>query len=43
MGDKIRFEIVKKIAETGFKIKDLGNISKIDRDRCGRTGGGEDI
>ena len=30
MGDKIRFEIVKKIAETKFKVKDLSKIYKID-------------
>lgn len=30
MSENIKFEIVKKIAETGFKIKDLSKISKID-------------
>jgi hypothetical protein len=30
MSENIRFEVVKKIAETGFKIKDLSKISKID-------------
>ena len=29
MGD-IKFEIVKKIAETSFKVRKLGNISKFD-------------
>lgn len=28
--DKIRFEAVKKIAETGFKIKDLNDFSKLN-------------
>ena len=30
MPENIKFEVVKKIAETGFKIKDLSKISKID-------------
>lgn len=30
MAENIKFEIVKKIAETGFKIKDLSKISKVD-------------
>jgi len=30
MGDNIRFEVVKKIAETNFKVRNLKNISKID-------------
>ena len=30
MADNIKFEVVKKIAETGFKINDLSKISKID-------------
>ncbi|MFH1503222.1 MAG: hypothetical protein ABIE36_01030 [Candidatus Diapherotrites archaeon] len=30
MSGTIKFEIVKKIAETGFKIKDLSKISRID-------------
>ncbi len=30
MSDNIKFEVVKKIAETGFKIKDLSKISRID-------------
>lgn len=30
MGDNIRFEVVKKIAETGFKVKNLKNISKLN-------------
>ncbi len=28
--DDIKFQVIKKIAETNFKYKDLGNISKID-------------
>jgi hypothetical protein len=28
--DKIRFEVVKKIAETNFKLKNLKNISRLD-------------
>jgi len=28
--DNIRFEVIKKIAQTNFKYKDLGKISKID-------------
>jgi DNA repair protein NreA len=30
MSDDIKFQVIKKIAETNFKYKDLGNISKID-------------
>ena len=30
MGDNIRFEVVKKIAETNFKVRNLKDISKID-------------
>jgi DNA repair protein NreA len=30
MGDEIKFEAVKKIASTGFKIKDFSHISRVD-------------
>ena len=30
MGDNIRFEVVKKLAETNFKVRNLKDISKID-------------
>ena len=30
MGDNLKFEVIKKIAETNFKVRDLSKISKID-------------
>jgi hypothetical protein len=30
VSDSLKFEVVKKIAETGFKIKELGDITNID-------------
>ena len=30
MGDGIKFEAIKKVADVGFKIKDFSNISRVD-------------